>query len=222
VTAGCALLLFGKRPEPGRVKTRLARKIGDGAAARLADAFLRDAAARYAAIPGVVPVVAADPDPGDPYWKERFPEPWRLEPQGEGDLGARLARAFARELELHSRVAAVGSDHPGLPSGALERFLEEDNAVWPTRDGGYAAIILSRCPGALSVFHGIDWSTDRVLAQTLERARELAMALARYPVTSDVDEPTDLDALFEDLKGRRPGSPGFPRHSWGVLREIQP
>lgn len=214
-----ALLLFGKRPAPGRVKTRLARALGDESAAALAAAFLRDASRRYAAVPGTVPVLAAD-EPGDPFWPETFGPPWRIEEQGDGDLGCRLRRAFERELGMYPRAAAIGSDHPALPSRELEGFLGEENAVWPTRDGGYAAILLSRAAARAGLFDAIDWSTDRVLAQTLARAKESGLELTRWAPTDDVDEAADVDRLARDLAARDAAAPDFPRDTWSTLRRL--
>ncbi|HET7453060.1 MAG TPA: TIGR04282 family arsenosugar biosynthesis glycosyltransferase [Thermoanaerobaculia bacterium] len=224
-----ALLLFAKLPEPGKVKTRLARAIGTEGAARIAEAFLLDAAAHWSAIPACAPIVAAD-DPDHPFWRTAFPPPWRIEPQGEGDLGARLARAFARELARFDRVAAIGADHPALPAAAVARFFREESAVWPARDGGYAAILLSRAaaarlamggiPGA-HLFEAISWSTPQVLAQTLARAAARGVALAELPETGDVDEAGDLDDLERELASRDPESPDFPRRTWEALRRIR-
>ena len=215
----CALLFFGKCPTPGRVKTRLARSLGDESAAALAEAFLRDGARRYGAVPSCAPVLAAD-RPHEPFWKEAFPLPWRIEGQGDGDLGKRLARAFSRELAGFRKVVAIGSDHPALPTEALARFLAEENAIWPTRDGGYAAILLSRADAVPRLFKGIDWSTDRVLVQTMERASADGIAMTRFPETYDVDDESDLDLLARDLSSRDVRAPDFPSHTWKVLRSL--
>jgi rSAM/selenodomain-associated transferase 1 len=222
VNGAAALVLFGKLPVPGQVKTRLARRLGDSGAAALAEAFLRDAAEAYAALDGVAPVVAAAPDAADPFWRNTFPAPWRIEAQGDGDLGQRLAGAFRREFRRRERVAAVGADHPALPLDGLRRFMAERNAIWPSRDGGYAAILLERSARALDLFDGIPWSTDRVLAETVERARRAGIALTGYPETYDVDEPHDLLRLRSDLQARDRAAPGFPRHSWEAVGRLVP
>jgi hypothetical protein len=223
-----ALLLFAKLPVPGRVKTRLARAIGSHAAAALAEAFLRDAADRWGGTPGCAPIVAADA-PEDPFWAAVFPPPWRIEAQGEGDLGSRLSRAFAREFTRYRRVAALGADHPALPEADAHDFLRAENAVWPARDGGYAAISLSRAAAgrlasngapAAFLFEEIAWSTPHVLAQTLARAESRGVAFARLPETGDVDEPADLGLLARELAARSPSSPGFPARTWEVLRVL--
>ena len=211
-----AFLLFGKLPRPGRVKTRLARTIGDEAAAAVARAFLRDASEAYARLPGCDPVVAAE-EASDEFWRAEFPPPWRIEEQGDGDLGSRLQRAFRREFAAYGRVAAAGSDHPDLPAEGLAHFLRSDNGLWPTSDGGYAAIVLSRSDAALELFDGIAWSTPEVFSQTVERARKLRIELTLEARADDVDLGPDLERLHERLSRRAPSEPGFPIHTW---REI--
>jgi uncharacterized protein len=219
-----ALVLFGKVPLPGRVKTRLAGAVGPKIAAALSESFLRDAARGSTALAmagNVVPVLAGDPAP-HPFWDELFPPPWRIETQGEGDLGRRLASAFEREFERFERVAVVGADHPALKRMELERFLESSNAIWPTRDGGYAALLLTRCAGADSLFDGVAWSTGRVFEQTLVRAQRASIALEIFPETYDVDREEDLEFLARDLQSRDPLDPDFPRETWATLRRFQP
>jgi rSAM/selenodomain-associated transferase 1 len=215
-----ALVLFGKSPDRGKVKTRLAESVGEEGAASLSAAFLKDAAERYAHLPGVEPVLAADPEPETPFFQATFGPPWRRESQGAGDLGARLTRAFRRELAAFDRVAAVGADHPALPSAELDRFLSEGAAVWPAADGGYAAIVLSRPRRADGLFEGIDWSTERVLRQTLDQARRHAIELTVYPTTRDVDREEDLEPLAQLLASLDPRSRDFPRHTSAVLASI--
>jgi hypothetical protein len=221
-----ALVLFGKVPLPGRVKTRLAASIGEENAAAISEAFLRDAARAYPSLNAgssggdLQLVVAADPFPDD-FWGWRFPAPWRIEPQGEGDLGHRLSAAFRREFARFERVAVVGADHPALPHTELGRFLQASNAVWPTRDGGYAALILTRSPAAGSLFEDIPWSTPSVLDRTLARAQANSIDLEIFEKTYDVDRFEDLALLESDLANRDRSDPAFPRETWTELQRIR-
>lgn len=217
---GICLLLFAKRPVAGRVKTRLARTAGHAAAVELAGAFLEDCAALYGNLPRVSSVIAADPDHRDPFWRDCFPPPWRIEPQGGGCLGDRLRRAFDREFRHYERVAAVGADHPALPRQILLNFLSEENALWPACDGGYAAILLTRRPEALQLFEEIEWSTPAVTPQTLKRAEQARLPLKLYPPTYDVDIAEDLDQLTADLASRDPLAADYPRHTAAVLSRL--
>ncbi len=222
-----ALVLFGKVPLPGRVKTRLASSIGPDNAALLSESFLRDASRGCAFLAAsrpagaIAPVLAAEP-PRHPFWDGVFPAPWRIEPQGEGDLGRRLARAFEREFDRYERVAVLGSDHPALPLPDLGRFLDSPNAIWPTRDGGYAALILERGTRAAVLFENMEWSTPSVLARTLERARRNSIDLQIFPETYDIDREADLETLARDLERRDSEDPGFPRATWETLGALRP
>jgi hypothetical protein len=72
----------------------------------------------------------------------------------------------------------------------------------PSTDGGYYLIGLKRPHRRL--FEDIDWSTERVAAQTLARARELDLAIHHLPSWYDVDDLAALRVLMGELfDGRR-------------------
>jgi len=196
----CRLILFGKLPEPGRTKTRLAPRLGVDGAARLYQAFLDDAVQTCERVVArrELWVVAR---PGVEALADRYPR-LKLRLQAEGDLGDRLRDAFAASFAAGAdRVLIVGSDHPTLPPAYLRRGLQAlanvDVSLGPTRDGGYYAVGLGRSgwPRAAALFDGVPWSTCAVLVSTLERARALSLRVARLPSWYDVDEPEQLEAL---------------------------
>jgi uncharacterized protein len=51
------------------------------------------------------------------------------------------------------------------------------------------------------LFEDIAWSTDQVLAQTLERASEIGLDTAVLPMWYDVDDLASLRRLAEELLG---------------------
>ena len=63
----------------------------------------------------------------------------------------------------------------------------------PAKDGGYVLVGLRQPQPGL--FHGIDWSTERVMAQTRQRAHALGVALRELAPLWDVDTPDDLARL---------------------------
>src|SRR5690606_34901663 len=63
----------------------------------------------------------------------------------------------------------------------------------PAEDGGYVLVGLHQPQPGL--FGGIDWSTERVMAQTRQRARTLGLALCALAPLWDVDTPADLVRL---------------------------
>ncbi|HEU0016429.1 MAG TPA: TIGR04282 family arsenosugar biosynthesis glycosyltransferase [Longimicrobium sp.] len=199
-----ALLVFVRAPVRGRVKTRLAREMGDDAALRIyrrLGAHTVTQAMRLAREDGVeVRVHHAPADAGDAVRAWLGPGPVYL-PQAEGDLGERMHAAFASALiDGHERVVIVGSDLPDLDAELIRRafsLLDEHRAVLgPAADGGYYLLGLREpAPG---VFERIAWSTPTVLATTLERFRALGIEPALLEVLRDVDEAADVPEGWAD------------------------
>jgi hypothetical protein len=108
-----------------------------------------------------------------------------------------MARALNRALgDGVERVVLVGADCPGLRVGILQDAFEAlgraDLVFGPAADGGYY-LVGTRRRGA-PLFEGIDWGTDRVLSQTLERARNAGLSVELVAELRDVDTPQDLEA----------------------------
>src|SRR3954453_6994934 len=126
---GSVLGIFGKRPEPGRVKTRLAAKIGPEASAELHEAMLFDLLDLWDS-PGVIApggrkVLVYAPGDAGPWFDTRVPASFALQPQADGDLGRRMAEFLAGEFEDGAtRVLLIGSDSPTLdPSFVIGAFV---------------------------------------------------------------------------------------------------
>jgi hypothetical protein len=189
-------LVFVRAPVAGQVKTRLAAALGAEGALRvyrrLAEHTLREARA----LGGEVRVHFTPEDAGAEVrgWLGEGP---RYLPQSAGDLGARMEAAFRAAFEDGAdRVVIIGSDLPELSATLLRRAfdaLESHPAViGPARDGGY--YLLGMRTMIEGLFDGIPWSTNEVLARTLERLRAAGIHPALLDTLSDVDEVDDLPA----------------------------
>jgi uncharacterized protein len=170
----------------GRVKRRLAAEIGPLAALR----FQRAATAR------LLRHVARDrrwqswlaltPDravAGPRFWRV----PCRRIAQGQGDLGARMARPFSRLPP--GAVVVIGSDIPDIAAShiaAAFRLLGSNDLVFgPARDGGYWLIGGRRLPRDL--FAAVRWSSGHALADTLRNVPP-RWRVARAATLDDVDD----------------------------------
>ncbi|MCZ6507759.1 MAG: DUF2064 domain-containing protein, partial [Acidobacteria bacterium] len=116
------------------------------------------------------------------------------------DLGARLFQALAEATLGHEMAAAVGSDHPELPLARIDEAFDHlssgiDVVLGPAGDGGYYLVAVRRVALVPELFEGIAWSTERVLADTLARCRELGLESALLELGYDVDTPADLPRL---------------------------
>lgn len=217
------ILLFAKAPWPGKVKTRLLACCTPGEAAALYRAFLLDSAALLRALEAGLKVVACEPPEGQAELEALLgSEGLRYLPQPQTGLGERLERLFAWAFDQGmDRVVALGSDSPSLPAGRLDEALhlleKREVVVGPSTDGGYYLIGL-RQP-APELFRGIDWSTGRVLAQTLDRLGSRSLGL--LPIWYDVDTPQDAALLRVHLEAlARAGQGGAP-HTRQAIQNLR-
>jgi hypothetical protein len=204
------LLLFTKPAREGRVKTRLIGDLTPAQAAALHAAFLDDLLDRLREGGGFELRLAWALEP-----EEAVPAgPLPGVRQEGNDLGERLYRALSGAAAEAGAVMALGSDHPTLPLEIVHRAFERvelgaDVVLGPAEDGGYYLIALDSEAVAPRLFEGIAWSTDQVLAATLDRCRELGLAVELLPEASDVDTPEDLRRLAARMAAE--GDLGCPR-----------
>lgn len=190
-----SLLVFAKAPLPGKVKTRLARTMGDEKAAEL---YGRMGKAIVGAVRGgdFETSVVYSPVEALPAMRAWLGDSLKLMPQADGDLGQRMNTAITEALETSRVVCLIGTDSPDMNaarvSEAFEALGETDVVLGPTKDGGYYLIALSEPHPEL--FEGIAWSTDRVLAETLAQARSAGLAVRVLETLADVDEFADVPA----------------------------
>lgn len=208
-TAG-ALIVFAKVPTPGTVKTRLTTLLSEIDAARLYEAFLRDALDAYGTL-GVAVRLYLGPSPDD-LPTGLVPDGVTLHQQrGEG-LGQRMLHAFVETFVAgHERAVVIGTDHPTLPLAFVEQAFEELSAplatvIGPSDDGGYYLLGMNEVYSGL--FEGMDYSHPEVFADTLQRAHATNASISILPTWYDVDTPDALTRLADDLE-RAPG--GAPR-----------
>jgi rSAM/selenodomain-associated transferase 1 len=194
------IVVFAKAPVPGRVKTRLIPALGAQGAARLAGEMLARTL-EEAKASGLRVELCGEPDAAG--WGAHLPDvPFVA--QGEGDLGARLARAAQRVIGEGEAVLLIGADCPDLDRSLLRAAAEalesHDAVMHPAKDGGYVLLGLRRFDP--SIFEDIAWSTETVAARTLERLSALGWSVRLGQTLADVDEPDDLALLAPSPTGR--------------------
>jgi rSAM/selenodomain-associated transferase 1 len=222
------VVLFAREPVAGRVKTRLAREVGEAAATALYGAFLQDLAvalpdpARWDAV-----LSHAEFEPG-PFLTGTFRAPWELFPQGDGSLGDRLARVVVRSrMEGRRDVVVAGSDAPTLSRdelGAAFDALEEnaDVVFAPAPDGGYSLVGLRGNVDPPAVFTAVRWSSAHALADSRRSAERLGYRVGLLPTVPDVDEMKDLGALSPMFLSDPELAPATRRALARLLKEDRP
>ena len=192
------LIIFTRYPIPGKAKTRLIPALGaEGAAnlhARMSEYTLAQAREFCCDDFSSIEVHYAD-ESIDSLMADWLGDDLVYHSQGTGDLGNRMARSIDLTFQSgHNQVIIIGTDCPRLDAGliksAFEQLLNCDLILGPAIDGGYYLIGLRRFIPEL--FVGINWSTEQVLAQTVEIANRLGLSIVYLPWLTDVDRPEDL------------------------------
>ncbi len=200
-----ALVMMGRAPWV-EGKTRLNAGLTGGDLSSLRHALFMDTLDVVRTVAGADHIVACDPAEASERLRESVKESIDVIPQRGADLGQRMRHVFEDVFRLGAEsVVAIGSDLPDLPARLLEESLaalgpRDDRIVLgPAADGGYYLIGMNRPhPEA---FDAIDWSTARVLDQTLAILTAHDVPVTLLPQWSDIDTAADLRRLLECERG---------------------
>jgi rSAM/selenodomain-associated transferase 1 len=184
------LIIFARPPVRGRVKTRLAKEIGPSRAAKFYRHCLHQTC-RTLVDRRWQMELSITPDGG----KIVLPltvRPLKARPQGQGDLGQRMARA----LDRPGWTLVIGSDIPNLSrqhiARAFARMKGARIVLGPAQDGGYWAIG-SRGRGRLKL-SPVRWSSAHALEDTCRALAHVRIGFADR--MQDVDGAQDYARLI--------------------------
>ena len=134
----------------------------------------------------------------------------QLSVQAAGDLGQRMYEALRSGLCNYDRVLLIGSDCPAISPGYLERAADalntHDLVLGPATDGGYVLIGARKIDPTL--FEGVDWGSEQVFAQTIERAQRRGIEWTALEALSDIDRPEDLPLWHSFREARAAATSG--------------
>jgi rSAM/selenodomain-associated transferase 1 len=218
----CALAVMTKAPEAGRVKTLLIPPLTPEEAAELNKCFLCDTAAAIssaccrrpvgdvhvshseAATARACAIAVYTPVGAESAYNGILPVDFSLLPQRGDKFGQRLYFAVEDLFKCgFESVCLIDSDSPTVPTENFAEAVEllstsEDRVVLgPSDDGGYYLIGLKKPHRHL--FEQIDWSTERVLNQTIQRATEMGLEVKLLATGYDVDDGASLRRLCNEL-----------------------
>jgi rSAM/selenodomain-associated transferase 1 len=209
--SSCGIAVMAKASVPGRTKTRLVPPLSYDEAAAFNTAFLQDIATNIIAASSqanIAGYMAFGPPDSVAFFKAMLPAGICLVEAWLPNFGDCLFSAIAHLLARgHEAAVVLNSDSPTLPTSILvetARVLARpgDRAViGPSTDGGYYLLGVKAAHRRL--FDDIDWSTERVARQTMDRARELDLPVHVLPAWYDVDEIDALKTLHCELRAGR-------------------
>ena len=214
------VLLFSKFPEPGMVKTRLARSVGADNAAKLQRAFIEDQLGMLSEI-GASVTMCCDPFRPLIDYERLFGGGIGYAPQQGRDLGQRMLHALHQALRENETAVLIGSDLPDLPgrflTEAFKALRSAQVCLGPATDGGFYLLGLSE-PLPADIFKGVAWSGPQVLQATLANCAARKLGTHLLPAWPDVDTLEDLTGYARRNHGR-PTQTMNRIHDLGLWRE---
>ena len=190
------LIIFYRNPELGKVKTRLAKTLGDEKALAI---YLKlsshtRAITENLAIDKVIYysnfVDTEDAWPNTTFQKKL---------QNGNDLGEKMNNAFVEGFQSgYERVCIIGTDCLELSKDIIQQAFDQlvcyDAVIGPAKDGGYYLLGMKKPMPEL--FKNKAWSSDTVATDTIQNFKDLSLSYAQLAVLTDVDEEKDLPSNF--------------------------
>ncbi|MDY0292652.1 MAG: TIGR04282 family arsenosugar biosynthesis glycosyltransferase [Desulfuromonadaceae bacterium] len=196
----CAVIVMTRYPEAGQVKTRLIETLGEHGAANL---HKRMAEHTMSTLQPLHDIETADLfvffNGGSNEQMQRWlGSSFEYQPQQGSNLGEKMVNSFKHIFNTgYNRAVILGTDCPDIEGAtvvqALKYLRSADLVLGPAEDGGYYLLGLNQTIPQL--FEGIEWGSDRVLAQTTQQAKQQNLSIEYLHPLRDIDTPADLESI---------------------------
>lgn len=194
--------LFFKIPEKGKVKTRLAKTIGNSLATFVYKYLLKKSIKSAESLEDISLFAFYL---GNPQPKElkafNFNKGWKFFPQIGKDLGIKLKNASELLFDLgYQEILLIGADCPYLDKRylllAFNKLKDYPLVIGPALDGGYVLLGIHRSfrENLDLLFLNLPFETSKLLNKTVERLPQGHYYL--LPPLRDVDTLKDLIHFF--------------------------
>lgn len=190
------LLFYVKWPEPGKVKTRLAKSLGHMHAVGLYKCFILDMLSTFKNNPQPV-CICYDPKEAKHKFEHWLGKGYHYMPQSGHNLSDRMRRSFQDAFQSGFKsVCLVGSDIPALPAEYLTKafgyLYNYDSVIGPSYDGGYYLIGFNQATFFPEIFQNIQWSKATVYQKTIEKYKQHSTKFLSLFSCHDIDTLNDL------------------------------
>jgi rSAM/selenodomain-associated transferase 1 len=196
------ILLFVKAPERGRIKTRLARNIGEDAALTIYKLFVVDVVGTLKK--GDMPFrIWFSPANAGAAMKGWLGGNLEYRAQSGKDLGERMENAFVESFrEKFEKVVIIGGDIPDLTNTVIDEAFSSlevsDAVIGPAHDGGYYLIGFRKSGFLRQAFHDIPWGSTQVFCETIKILDRWGCRVHLLPEWRDIDTIGDLESLYRN------------------------
>ncbi len=204
------IIIFLRAPEKGKVKTRLAKTIGQKRVLELYKGFVYDTL--LAAEPVSEIVLFCWPTDRQTMISNWLKNQYKIFPQSGEDIGIKMANAFQETFRNGvEKAILIGTDIPDISDEILTAAFSEldrnDTVLGPSKDGGYYLVGFNKNSFSTEIFKEVNWSTATVLNETLDIIKGKKYRFHLLPELNDIDTDDDLDDLSRRcIKGHKTGS----------------
>jgi len=195
------IITFTRNPELGKVKTRLAKTIGNPSALAIYKKLLKHTESVLKPLTCDKAVYYSVKIRENDIWDSNI---YQKHQQNGDDLGERMANAFKNGFKSdYQKIIIVGSDLYDLKTKhinqAFEALKNNDVVLGPAEDGGYYLLGMKQFYPKL--FQNKNWGTSSVLKDTLDNLEQenvfLLDTLNDIDVYDDIEKYNDLKALIK-------------------------
>ncbi len=192
------LILFGRYPEPGRVKTRLIPYLGPAGAAQLQKSLTEKTIHTARAVSYLADVYFFYKGGSKKQLKRWLGRDIFYIRQSGQHLGERMKNAFlSAQSKGYKKAVLIGTDIPDINPNHIERAFHELErkglVIGPSDDGGYWLIGMHLERPLLDIFDGVEWGTEKVLFQTTEIIKREKRAFQLIDTLADIDTIQDIE-----------------------------
>ena len=184
------LIIFTKNPEAGKVKTRLAKDLGNDQALEVYNFLLEHTHKITAKLPINKEAYYSSHIPESDLWSEGDFEK-RL--QIEGDLGEKMEAAFKEGFRNgYQKIIIIGTDMYDISTEEIKKAFEElenhEYVIGPAEDGGYYLLGMKSLNSEL--FQNKEWSTSSVFEDSVKDMQDKKVKI--LPIKNDIDVLDDI------------------------------
>ena len=188
------IIIFTRNLELGKVKTRLAKTIGDKSALNIYKFLLNHTEITIRGINCDKAVYYSIKVRNNDIWDKTV---YQKHQQKGNDLGERMHNAFREAFSKgYKKVVIVGSDLYDLKAKdinyAFEQLSKCDVVIGPATDGGYYLLGIKTMYS--HIFKNIDWGTSTVFQSTINNLQNENVFL--------LHELNDVD-IYDDIKDNK-------------------
>lgn len=187
------LIIFIKNPKKGKVKTRLAKVIGDDKALNVYNELLNHTHSITNSLSVSKNLYYSQRVDKNDIWSSA--DYAKKVQQGE-ELGSKMSNAFSDGFEDgKDPICIIGSDCFELSEeillDAFEKLKDFDFVIGPAKDGGYYLLGMNEHSPAL--FKDKVYSTSEVFKEAINEIKYLNKSYFLLPKLSDIDTANDLN-----------------------------